>query len=286
MINPSASIIETTQESFETDVLERSKQVPVIVDFWATWCQPCRMLGPVLEKLAEEYQGKFVLVKAETERLPDIAAAFGIRSIPAVIGIKDGKIADSFVGVLPESEIRQFIGRLLPSEVEKKVAEARKIESSDSGVAERLYRQGLELDPHDIPAKIGLGRVLLAQGKADEAQKIISELERRGFLEPEAETLKAELTLQAGAEEAGDVEKCRKALAEAPENTELRFQLAEALAAAKQYEEALKLCLDLVEQDRQGQGEAARKLMLAIFQLLPADSELLNDYRRRLSVVL
>src|SRR5438045_2726980 len=97
------NIIETSAATFERDVIERSRDVPVVVDFWATWCQPCRMLGPILEKLAVEANGAFVLVKAETERLPDIAAALGVRSIPAVFAIKGGRVVDSFVGLLPES---------------------------------------------------------------------------------------------------------------------------------------------------------------------------------------
>src|SRR5215212_11195850 len=111
-------IVETTRETFERDVIGRSSEQPVVVDFWAEWCRPCRMLGPVLERLAEEYGGKFVLVKANTEQVPELASGFGVRSIPAVFGLRDGKIRDSFVGVLPESAIRAFLGRLLPTPAE------------------------------------------------------------------------------------------------------------------------------------------------------------------------
>ena len=111
------NIIETSEATFERDVIERSKDVPVVVDFWATWCQPCRILGPILEKLAREGEGKFVLVKAETELVPNIAAGFGVRSIPAVFGIKDGRVVDSFLGALPESAIRAW-GRSSPDVAE------------------------------------------------------------------------------------------------------------------------------------------------------------------------
>src|SRR5215211_204542 len=118
MSDPSPSIIEATPETFQRDVIDRSHEVPVLVDFWAAWCQPCRLLGPVLERLANEYEGKFLLAKADTERLPEIAASFGVRSIPAVYGLRDGQVVDGFVGVQPEAEIRSFINRLLPSPTE------------------------------------------------------------------------------------------------------------------------------------------------------------------------
>src|SRR4051794_2534549 len=159
------NVIETTEATFERDVIERSMDVPVVVDFWASWCQPCRILGPVLEELAREANGAFVLVKAETERVPNIAAGVGVRAIPAVFGIKDGRVVDSFLGVLPESAIRSWIERLLPTPAERKVAEARRITSTDPGAAERLYREAIALAPNDPAARIGLARVLLDQDR-------------------------------------------------------------------------------------------------------------------------
>ena len=278
-------IVETTQETFERDVVDRSRDVPVVVDFWAEWCGPCRTLGPRLERLAEEYGGKFVLVKADTERVPEIAAAFGIRSIPAVFGLKDGKLVDSFVGVLPESEIRAFLDRLLPTPAERLIAEARGLESSDLKAAEARYRIALDLAPEEPQVKIGLARVLLAQDRPDEARPLIEALERRGYLEPEAEKLKADLTLRSQAEGVGDVEAARAAAAADPDNPDLAFALAEALAAAGRYPEAMDLCLDLIERHRKRVGESAHKLMLTIFQLL-GDAEIVADYQRKLASAL
>src|SRR3954452_2254365 len=124
-------IVETTRETFEKDVIEASRDRPVVVDFWAEWCGPCRMLGPILERLAEEYDGKFVLVKADTEVLPEVAGSFGVRSIPAVFGLRDGKVRDSFVGVLAESAIRSFLDGLMPTPAEAMVKEARELEATD-----------------------------------------------------------------------------------------------------------------------------------------------------------
>jgi putative thioredoxin len=282
----SSFVIEATTQNFEQEVIERSGSVPVVVDFWAEWCGPCKMLGPVLEKLAREYNGRFVLAKVDTERDPELAGQFGVRSIPAVFAVRDGQAVDAFVGVQPESVIRNWIDKLLPAPAEVIAAEARGLEQSDPHAAEAKYKTALMLDS-DLPAaQIGLARIAVEQGRFDDAQAQIAALEGRGYLEPEAERVKAELILRSQAQQAGGVDSVRTALAVNPNDKNLKFQLAEALAAAGQYGEALELCLDLVERDRKGTGEQARRTMIAIFQLLPPDSELVADYQRQLSVVL
>jgi putative thioredoxin len=286
MSDYSPHILDATAETFERDVPEQSFERPVVIDFWAEWCQPCRILGPVLERLANEYGGAFLLVKANTEILADVAARFGVRSIPAVFAVRDGEVVDGFVGVLSERDIRAFLDRLLPTPAETKIIEARRLEHTDPQRAEALYREAVALADDDPRAKIGLARVLLGGGQVVEAQTLIADLERRGFLEPDAERIKAELTLRGQAEGLGNVEQARANLAANPDDLGLVLQLAEALAAVGQYPEALQLCLDLVERDRAGVGEEARKTMLAVFQLLPADSPLLANYRRQLSFVL
>jgi putative thioredoxin len=279
-------IIETTESTFERDVIERSMDVPVVVDFWAAWCQPCQQLGPILEKLANEAAGAFVLVKADTERVPNIAAGFGVRSIPAVFAIKDGRVVDSFLGLLPESAIRAWIGRLLPTPAEEKIAEARRLAESDPHAAEALYREAIALVPNEPAAKLGLARLLLSQGRIAEARELIAALEARGFLEPEAEKLKAELALRAGADNAGNLDALRAEAAAHPDDFGLQFRLTEALAAAGQYAEALDRALAIVEGGPKDLRESARKLMVSIFQLLPDDSELASEYRRKLSAAL
>lgn len=283
---PHPFIVETTAENFTVEVIERSHEVPVVVNFWAEWCRPCRILGPTLEKLAGEYQGRFVLAKAETEKVPEIASGFGVRSIPAVFAVRDGQVVNSFVGVLPEASLRSWLDRIMPTPAELLMVEARALEASDLEEARAKYAEAAELDPKDPRAKIGLARVAMARDRLDEAHAIIAELERRGFLEPEAETLKAKLTLRGKSEAGGDLDSL---LAEHQANSldrETQLRLAEALASAGRHDEALALALDLVEVDRRGTGEPARKLMIAIFQLLPADSPLATDFRRRLSFAL
>ena len=146
----SSFVIEVTAQNFQQDVIERSHSVPVVIDFWATWCGPCRMLGPVLEKLAQEYDGKFVLAKIDTDTESELARQFGVRSIPAVFGVRDGKAVDGFVGVQPESVIRAWIDRLLPTPAETLAAEASSLEQSDPQAAEEKYSAAVAIDPELI----------------------------------------------------------------------------------------------------------------------------------------
>ena len=282
-------VIEVTLENFERDVIERSRTVPVVVDFWASWCGPCLRLGPLLEMLATEYEGKFVLAKVNTEREPGLASQFGVRSIPAVFGVRDGKAVDGFVGLQGEAVIRKWLDRLLPSPAEQIAAHARELEATDLKAAAARYNSALSFDP-DLPAaRARAGADRARGGPARRRSGADLDLERRGYLEPEEEKLKAELTLRLEAQQAGGppLEEARAALAANPDDLKLKLQLAESLAAAGQYSDALALCLELVERNRKGQiGEQARQTMLAIFQILPPESELVTEMQRQLSFVL
>jgi putative thioredoxin len=286
MADKPLGVIEVTAGNFEAEVLDRSRTAPVVLDFWATWCGPCLVLGPLLEKLEREYDGKFVLAKVDVDREPELSAQFRVQSIPVVYGVRDGQIVDAFVGALPEPSIRQWIDRLLPTPAQTLATVARQLELTDPEGAKAKYRQALAFDPELAAARIGLARVHFEQGELEEARAELTDLERRGFLEPEAQKLKAELLLKLQGEESGGVEAARAALAAHPDDLNLKFQLAESLAAAGRYAESLALCLELVERDRKGVGDKARQTMIAIFQLLPPDSELVTEYQRQLSLVL
>ena len=274
-------VINTDRASFQDDVLTRSQRTPVVVDFWAAWCAPCRALAPILEKLSYEYGGKFTLVKANTEEVPEAASQFGVQGIPAIFGVIDGEIVDFFSGALPEQDIRGWLDRLLSV---NGLAEAARLEEDDPNRAERRYRELADQIPTDSAPRIGLARVLLAQDKVAEAQSLVDELSDRGYLEPEAEKIKAGLDLRGKNDD--HLEEHRAAAEAAPDDLQLQHQLAVSLAGAQQYEECLEICLKLVERDRQVTGEEARKLMIEIFCALPDDSELTTTYRRRLSLAL
>jgi len=274
-------IVSTTAATFERDVIQRSNEVPVVVDFWATWCAPCRALGPILEKLAEEYAGRFVLVKADTDQLPDAAFQFRVESIPAVFGVVAGEVVDFFAGALPESHVRTWLDRLLQTAL---LAQAQRCEAADPAQAERHYREVLVQQPDNPTALIELGRLLVEHEREDEARAILRQLESRGFLEPEAEKLRAALELKEKG--TADVTALRQAAEAKPGNLGLQLKLAEALAGSGSYQEALDICLALIERDRRGVGEQARQAMIDIFRVLPEESSLVNDYRRKLAMLL
>ena len=279
--NSTPWVVDTTAERFELDVVERSRITPVVVDFWAAWCQPCRLLTPLLEKLAAEYGGRIVVVRANTDELPHIAAQFNIQSIPTVFALVDGEVVDFFQGVMPEAQLRPWFERVLSAAT---LVDARAQEQSAPEAAECLYRHVLEQTPGRPEALIGLARVLLGQQRFDESRSCIDELAKRGFLEADAEKVKAALDLQQ--QDAGDTAPLRQAAAAAPDDLNLQWQLAKALAGRGVYEEALEICLKLVERDRLGVGDQARLLMIDVFRVLPADSDVTRTYRRRLSSLL
>jgi putative thioredoxin len=286
MSEKSPWIVETSQETFQHDVIDRSADVPVVVDFWAEWCQPCRLLGPLLEKLVDEHQGKFVLVKANAEQMPDVAASFGVSSIPAVFALREGKIADQFLGLLPEPQIRAWLERLLPGEAENLAAEARLLEPTDPEAAEARYREALEMMPSESSAKVGLARMLLAQDRLEEGCQVIGELAAAGVLDAEGEQLQAELVIRLEGTKAGDVGPCRAAAEAAPDDLPLQLMLAKSQAAGGEHEEAMQICVDLIQRDRQGQGEPARELMVYVFHVLGPESEVTAQYRRKLTMAL
>ncbi len=276
----SQEVINTSDDRFETDVMIRSQLGLVLVDFWAEWCAPCRMLAPILEKLADEYQGRFTLVKANTDQTPQSASKFSVAGIPAVFAVLDEKVIESFQGVLPEPALREWLDRCLSAEALFRVASM--VESEPTKAEEEL-RKMLEANPSDV-VKVELLKVLHAQGKAEETREVLNELEQRGFLEPECERIKAKLEIESHAD--NDLQVIEKLADEKPDDLNLQYNLAEALAGAGEYERAFQSCLKLIERDRTEFGERARVLMVDMFRVLGDEAELTREYRRKLSMVL
>ncbi len=279
-------IIDTTTARFEADVIHASSERPIIVDFWAPWCQPCRQLGPILEKLANEFNGRFTLAKVNVDENQEVAAAFGVQSIPYVAAVRDGRLAAEFVGVYPEEKLREWLAPLLPSKAEELLKKGHALESSDAKAALAAYREAAALDPKMDAARVALARVLLKLNQDDECRKIIADLESRGYLEPEAEKVKSQLELRAAAAEAGPLDEARKAATAAPNDLALQLKLADALAVANRHEEALQICLSIVQKDKSALGGEAKNTMLRIFDTLGAGSDLVSIYRRKLATAL
>lgn len=279
----SAWIKETTTASFEADVIKKSFELPVVVDFWAPWCQPCKLLGPVLDKLADEHAGKFLLVKVNIEAEQQIAQAFQIQSIPLVVAFRDGQLVNEFAGVLPEPQIREWLATFLPSPAQMAMLAGMKLEETDPAAAEVKYREAFDLEPKAEALKIALARVIMAQNRDEEARRLVEQLAERGFLEPEAQAIKDELEVRASAQESGGVEEARRAAAANPNELALQIGLADALAVAGKHTEALEICLSLIARDKAGIGPTAKETMVKILGMLGAASELAGEYRRKLA---
>jgi len=275
---------DVSDATFDAEVVERSRSVPVVIDFWAPWCGPCRTLGPLLERLADEHKGAFVLAKVNVDENPNVAADFGIRSIPAVKAIRGGEIVDEFVGALPEPALRQFLKRILPSEADRLAADGRSAESGgDASAAASFYRRARELDTNHPAARLGLGRVLAAS----DPEAALAELDRVLPATPErteADRIAARLRL-AGENGAGASE-LRARVEKNPKDLEARLKLARLLAANEEYEPALAELLETVRRDRAYEDEAARKAMLDIFNILGSQHPLTEKYRSELARVL
>ncbi|QDV69464.1 Thioredoxin C-2 [Rosistilla carotiformis] len=277
-----SNLIETTDRTFEIDVLERSQTVPVVIDFWADWCQPCRALAPLLEQMAEEFAGDVAVVKANTDHCQQAATEFSVSGIPAIFGVVEGAIVDGLQGVVSEEVLRVFFRRMVSA---GEFVAAKRTEDSNPAAALATYQKMLAEDPENVPAKIGLGRASLAAGDVSTATQVLDDLESRGFLEPEAEQLKSRLSL-AAALPTGDLGEMEAQLAADPNNPELKIEVARMQAAAGNFQTALDLALAVVESTQGDRRDPARLLMIDIFRTLPDDSPLTGEYRRKLASAL
>jgi putative thioredoxin len=284
-INMNQWTIEVGDDDFETAVLQRSQEVPVLVDFWAPWCGPCRVLGPVLEKLAEEYAGKFLLAKINVDDNPSVAAAFGIQGIPAVKLFRDGAVASEFTGALPEPMVREFLSQFLPSAADQQALEAAELEKKGQvAEAKDLYQAILKSEPNHAKALLGSGRLLMNEGDNKEALNHLDRVPLIAEERKEADRLIARLQLQSGATQ--DEARLRDRVKSEPNNLEARFDLAQALAGSENYEEALAEFLTIVKADRSFGDDGARKAMIQIFEVLGSDHPLTEKYRSELAKVL
>lgn len=283
---PSPHAIEATDASFPRDVVEESRRRPVVVDFWAPWCGPCRTLGPLLERLAEEHGGAFLLVKVNVDENPRTAASFGVQSIPFVVAFRHGEPVLEFVGAQPESAVRQFLSRLLPDEADRLAEEgARLLADARDAEAEARLRESLERRPGHPRASLELARLLDRRGETAAALDLLDRARSDASTGPEIDRLRAELRLRTEAP-ADDLPALRAAVASRPEDAAARLALGHALARAGEYDEALAALLEAVRLDRNLEDGAARKAMLDLFTLLGRDDPRVDRYQRELARIL
>ena len=279
---PVAAPIEVTDGNFAIEVQQRSKELPVVVDFWAPWCGPCRVLGPVIEKVAGEYAGKVVLAKLNTDENPRVAALFRIQGIPAVKAFKDGKVIAEFTGAYPEPQVRAFFDKIVPGPAIRVTDEPEQhLRSGNVAGAEASYRSILARSPNQPDALVGLASLLLSRGEIEAAGELLD----RAPADRRAKVMKHRIFLDAFAQKHAN-EDLEAEAAASPRDPRSRYRLGVKLAANEQYEAALDELLESIRLDKSFAEGAARKAVLAVFDILGLDSELTRDYQRRLSNVL
>jgi putative thioredoxin len=284
-------IKDTTTQAFAADVIQESMKQPVLVDFWAEWCGPCKQLTPVIERAVRAAKGKVKLVKMDIDRHPQYAGQLGVQSIPAVFAFSKGQPVDGFMGALPESQVKAFIERLVgtagPDSLDALLAEAEAAQAAgDFATASTLFAQIYEEDPDNLKAIAGLARSAIAQGKLDQARATLSLTPKGKDNDPIIAGARAALELAAQAASVGDLSGLERAVAADPKNNQARFDLALGLSALGRREEAVDHLLDIVRRDRKWNDDGARKKLVQLFEAWgPTDPATVGG-RRRLSSVL
>lgn len=280
----STHVIDASEADFQQSVIEESNKRLVLVDFWAPWCGPCRALTPIMEKLAHEHAGRFLLARVNSDDNQSLASEYGVRGIPNVKAFSGGKLVDEFSGAVPEGTVRQFIARLLPSPAEEqRRAAMQTYASGDADAALAGLEAAQAAEPANDTIRIDRTEILIGLGRSEEAAALLDELAPLAAMEPRVEHLRARLTFAGSAPTGQSTATLEERVANHPDDLDARLALAKQYVAAKQFEPALQHLLEIIRADRNFGEDAGRKTMLAVFELLGNDHQLTGRYRRLLA---
>lgn len=283
----SAYALDVTEADFDQQVIEASRTTPVVIDFWAEWCGPCRVLKPMLEKLAEEYQGKFILAKVDSDENARIAGRYAVRGIPTVVAIVNGEEVDRFSGAIPEGQVRKFLDKLIPSpaaELRRQATEA--YHGGDTQGALALLAEASKLVPEDTDTRLLAAEILLHSGNPTEARQLVDSLPPLVRMEDKVVTLLARLDFAEKGQTLPGAEDLQARLQADENDLEARLQLANLYVSREQYDPALEQLLEIVKRNRAFQEDVGRKTMLQVFSLLGGEGELVSKYRKLLASAL
>jgi putative thioredoxin len=289
---PNSDVVkEGSDQGFMADVIEQSRETPVIVDFWAPWCGPCRQLGPPLEKAVRGANGKVRLVKINIDEHPGIAGQLGVKSIPAVYAFDQGRPIDGFMGAIPESQIKLFVDRLagadMSAEIEPLLSQAAEsLKLGDIGGAAQGYTAVLQLDPENVKAIAGMARVALTAGDPEQAREILGHVPEDKANDPEVASVRTALDFAGKANGAGEDDELGQKVAANPDDWQARYDYAEALSARGDFQGAADQLLTIIEKERDWNEGAARTQLLKIFEAAGPASDVAKQGRRRLSAIL
>jgi putative thioredoxin len=278
---------DVTLQNFEPEVIEASRQAPVLVDFWAPWCGPCRTLGPMLEKLEAEADGQWKLVKVNVDENQELAGHFGVRSIPHVVAFADGQAVDQFIGVLPESGLRDFLSRLTPNPAQLALDEAQNLAAAgDRQAAGDAFTAALALDPGSDAARFAYISFLLDGNALAEAEAEFGKLSAQAAQDDAYTALRTRVDAMKGVADLPDEQTLMNRVAADPHDLVGRLDLARLLIARQQYEPALEQLLAIVRADRGFEDDIGRKTMLSVFDMLADQPDVVSRWRRQLSTSL